>query len=122
MIDPKEIYSGKEEGFDLRFSRQGMFGKAIYFHNNAKYSDKYSFPYLQNDNNKMIEAKIFLLARVLIGDSIKQDYSEESKAFVMPPLKDEKEKIRYDSVYDDEGKVMIYNNLRAYPQYWILYK
>jgi len=41
--DPSLVYKG-EEGFDMRFSEGGMWGKAVYFAVNSSYSHNgYSF-------------------------------------------------------------------------------
>ena len=42
VTDPKSIYEG-EEGFDIRFSRAGMWGEAAYFAVNSSYSDIFSY-------------------------------------------------------------------------------
>lgn len=63
-IDPKLIYSGKE-GFDIRFSQGGMWGKANYFSPDASYSASSAY---QNDANEM---KQMFYARVMIGNTIK---------------------------------------------------
>ena len=39
---PLMIYSG-EEGFDMRFSNDGMWGRANYFAVNSSYSNGYAF-------------------------------------------------------------------------------
>ena len=39
---PEEIYKS-EEGFDMRFSRQGMWGQGNYFAVSAKYSCSYAY-------------------------------------------------------------------------------
>ena len=40
--NPKQIYDG-EEGFDMRFSNDGMWGQAIYFAAQASYSNDFAF-------------------------------------------------------------------------------
>ena len=40
--DPKQIYQA-EEGFDTRFSNEGMWGIAAYFAANSMYSDYYAY-------------------------------------------------------------------------------
>ena len=42
MTDPSLIYKG-EEGFDIKFSSAGLWGKGIYFAERASYSDQYAF-------------------------------------------------------------------------------
>lgn len=39
---PSDIYTG-EEGFDMRYSRAGMWGYALYFAKNSAYSNNYAF-------------------------------------------------------------------------------
>lgn len=39
---PSEIYMS-EEGFDMRFSNEGMWGRAVYFAQNSLYSNNYCF-------------------------------------------------------------------------------
>lgn len=41
--DPKLIY-GTENGLDLRFAKNGVWGQGIYFANNSRYSLNYSHP------------------------------------------------------------------------------
>jgi len=109
--DPKIIYSGIEEGFDMRYANtSGFFGVAIYFHENAIYSHDYR--YSENGVNLM------LVANVLIGDSI--NLTKIDQSLRLPPLKSESKQERYDSV-NSEGRYMIYNNFRAYPAYLIQY-
>ena len=40
--NPKDIYNG-EEGFDMKYSHKGMWGRGVYFARNAKYSDTYAY-------------------------------------------------------------------------------
>lgn len=60
---PEKIYSTLE-GFNIGFSRSGLWGKGLYFAETAKYSDKYS--YADSDGNKGI-----FLVLVSIGKSHK---------------------------------------------------
>ena len=41
-VDPKTIWES-EQGLDMRFSRDGMYGQGIYFADNASYSHRYAF-------------------------------------------------------------------------------
>jgi len=54
--DPVEIYNG-EYGFDMRFSRKGLWGRALYFAEDAEYSNAYAYSL----GNK----KHFFLAKVV---------------------------------------------------------
>jgi hypothetical protein len=40
--NPDEIIMG-EEGFDMRYSAEGLWGRAVYFAVNASYSNDYSY-------------------------------------------------------------------------------
>ena len=46
--DPKLIYDS-EEGLDMRFSKNGMWGVGIYFAVNSEYSNSYAFRAPQNE-------------------------------------------------------------------------
>lgn len=41
--DPQCIYQDSEEGFDMRYSNAGMWGKALYFAERSSYSHNYTF-------------------------------------------------------------------------------
>jgi hypothetical protein len=41
-MDPDIIIHG-EEGFDMKYSNSGMWGKGLYFAKNSKYSDPYGY-------------------------------------------------------------------------------
>ena len=115
---PDCIYTG-EEGFDMRFSAQGMWGMGNYFAVNASYSHDYAHTlargYLQ----------IFLV-RVVVGASYN---CPSNRSLRMPPEKQSKTTTmfgveRYDSVSGTTkgSKVyIIYDNLKAYPFYLITY-
>ena len=54
--DPLLIYDG-EEGFDMRFSANGMWGQAVYFAVNSSYSNSYAFN-APNGSKQMFYAKV----------------------------------------------------------------
>jgi len=111
--DPKLIYEGKEEGFDMRFAQDGMWGRAIYFHTNASFSNDFRFTTNSRTN-------IMLLAKVLVGN-IATRKNDSSLRF--PPFLENSKKDRYDSIKSNfDERYMIYNNLRAYPAFIIEYK
>ena len=119
---PAESICNSEEGFDMRFSREGLWGQANYFAKNASYSDGYAY-YIGNGGMKEI-----MLAQVLTGDS---HQCKPDKSLRMPPEKnsrgsDRESKFiqRYDSVCGmaNNCKVyMTYCNENAYPAYIIKY-
>ena len=127
-INERELFHGSrkcrahiiydsEEGFDMRYSSQGMWGKANYFAEKASYSNSYA--YELTDGSREI-----LLAKVLTGDSCK--CASDRNLFV-PPLKGVQTRFqqeRYDTVEGETGgsKVfMTYLNDKAYPAYLIVY-
>jgi len=117
--DPKEIYEGNDS-FDMRLSRDGMWGRGNYFAVNALYSDGYAHHQRQGNLKKL------LLAQVLTGIS----YFSPPIRFTRPPLCNATTgqvgtvQRRYDSVCGQTGGSMVYityeNNL-AYPAYIIAY-
>eukprot|EP01022_Parablepharisma_sp_SALTPOND_P027110 TRINITY_DN6578_c0_g1_i1.p1 TRINITY_DN6578_c0_g1~~TRINITY_DN6578_c0_g1_i1.p1 ORF type:complete len:1139 (+),score=43.24 TRINITY_DN6578_c0_g1_i1:93-3419(+) len=109
---PSEIFKGKEEGFDMRFSKAGYWGIGIYFAVNAKYSHNYAYA-CGGGKQQM------LLANVLIGESY---ISDKNKKIRIPPVNPNRKGERYDSVRSKEGGIyVLYKNSRAYPQYLITY-
>ena len=116
--DPRKILYDCQEGFDMRFSSQGMWGQATYFAVNARYSD--SFAHTNTNGQKEI-----FLAKVLTGDSC---LSDPDSSLRMPPLKPSTEgeqlRVRYDTVAGFTGGFqvyMTYDNQKAYPAYLITY-
>ena len=118
--EPAEKICRSEEGFDMRFSREGMWGQANYFAVKASYS--HGFAHNGANGYEMI------LAKVLTGDSY---YSPSDSTLRMPPEKhqhstgeNQLQQVRYDSVNGmTNGSVvyMTYSNDRAYPAYIITY-
>ena len=118
----EKIYDS-EEGFDMRFSSQGMWGQANYFAADASYSNAYACE--KTNGNKEL-----LLAKVLTGDS----YTCRSDPTLrMPPEKPttshsdsnvQLKQLRYDTVNGvtkDTQVFMTYSNDKAYPAYLIVY-
>ena len=116
--DPRAIYDS-EEGFDMRFSAQGMWGQANYFAVNANYSHSYS----HTDSSGQMT---MFLAKVLTGDNF---YCSSDRSLRMPPLKSsaggvQLGQVRYDTVTGVTGGsavYMTYDNQKAYPAYLITY-
>ena len=111
--DPSTIYQDEEESFDLVYANDGMWGRGLYFAENASYSAAYAYNSPQN-------TKIFILARVMIGDSITL---EPDNTLRKAPLRqDTMSQIKYESVkghsYGSEIYVL-YHMRRAYPEYLI---
>ena len=127
-INEKDLFHGSrmrrahyiydsEEGFDMRYSSEGMWGQANYFAEKASYSNSYACE-LTDGNREM------LLAKVLTGDSCK---CASDKTLRLPPLKGSQTRFhqeRYDTVEGETrgSKVyMTYSNDKAYPAYLIVY-
>lgn len=118
--DPKLIYEG-EDGFDMRYSAQGMWGLANYFAVNASYS--HSYAYTRSDGSRQM-----FLVKVLTGDSL---HCSSNQSLRMPPEKQgmgsgnlQFAKARYDTVTGTTGGsqvFMTYDNDKAYPAYLIQY-
>ena len=126
---PEEIYKS-EEGFDMRFSRKGMWGQGNYFAE----SDQYSCSYAYGDSvhsslfcrycGSYSRTKQMFLAKVLTGDSY---YSSSDQSLCMPPYKSStsSEKVCYDTVngVTQGSKIYItYSNDKAYLLYLIYFK
>ena len=119
--DPKEIYKG-DSSFDIKFSRQGLWGKGNYFAVNASYSHSYAYSVHDTGMKKL------LVAFVLTGLSY---HSNQDRSLTMPPYRSEQDdlsgriKRRYHSVNGVTGGTTVYitydNNL-AYPAYVITYQ
>ena len=140
--DPKDIYED-EDGFDVRCSRGGMWGRANYFAVNSSYSDRYShpvhslsysahpvrslnsflstgYPSLNDSLGAFRQKKQIFLARVLVGESFRCDSNHDLHK---PPFK-HGTKEKYDSVsgYTGGSEVyMTYDNSHSYPAYLITY-
>ena len=128
IINEKELFHGSrkcrahmiydsEEGFDMRYSSEGMWGQANYFAEKANYSNSYACELM--DGNREI-----LLAKVLTGESCR---CASDRSLRLPPLKGSQTRFqqeRYDTVEGETGgsKVyMTYTNDKAYPAYLIVY-
>ena len=115
-----ETICASEVGFDMRYSREGMWGQANYFAVKAEYSDTYAY---RDDQSGLKE---LILAKVLAGDSYE---CLPDKSLKFPPEKpaagdSQLKQVRYDSVSGTThgSKVyMTYSNEKAYPAYIITY-
>ena len=119
---PEQIYRG-DEGFDMRFSGDGLWGRGNYFAVNSSYSN--SFAYRTNSGAKQMFA-----AWVLIGNSITlpPDSTLTKPPFIMDKSGNQETvqvQRRYDSVNGTTGGTRVYityDNEHAYPAYLITYK
>ncbi len=120
--DPQLIYDSGE-GFDMRYSRIGMWGRANYFAEDASYSNSYA--HCASDGSKEI-----FLATVLTGDSCS---TSPDSSLRMPPKKRSSSssgkvqfsEMRYDTVRGvtaGSTVFMTYDNHSAYPVYLIQYR
>ncbi len=113
---PEKIYKS-EQGFDFRFSSNGMWGTGTYFAVNASYSYNYSYSAGQY--------KEMLLASVLTGDTHRCPPDGTLKK---PPIKPRKADSFEDELYDSvsghtrgSDVFIIYDHEKAYPCYVISY-
>ena len=108
---PSNIYKD-EEGFDMRFSRAGMWGNGNYFAVNASYSDNYA--HRTPDGTQQM-----FLAKVLTGRSIELPPDNTLR---LPPIL--QGNTRYDTVNGETNGSRVYitySNDKAYPFYLISY-
>ena len=63
---PIAIYKS-EEGFDMRFSKAGMWGLANYFAKNASYSNYYAFKDTTNGTRQLFCAKVLIGKASVLG-------------------------------------------------------
>jgi hypothetical protein len=111
--DPKVIYEDKQDGFMFQHSQAGMWGRGIYFAENASYSDGYA-------HNCGGGQKSFMLTKLLSGE---ETHIPSDGSLKMCP--DKPGGGRYDTVTGDTGgsKVyIVYENGRALPEYLVTYK
>lgn len=117
---PLEIVCG-EDGFDIRHSKGGTWGHAIYLSDSAQYSDKFAHRTASGE-------RVIVIAKALIGESYDAG-TDRQKELRMPPVKQRSVQnmlnVKYDSVsgITQTCRVyMLYNNDRAYPMYIVQYK
>ena len=59
-VTSPEVIFQSEEGFDLRFSNNGYWGRAVYFAKNSFYSNAYCYTNVKEGNRQMFYAKVNL--------------------------------------------------------------
>ena len=76
--EPSIIYKG-EEGFDVIYSSEGMWGKGLYFALNASYSHLYAHKHANGDRG-------MFLSLVNVGKVANVEYDEDvTRRFRSPP-------------------------------------
>ena len=93
----------------MKFAKEGMWGKGIYFAKNAGYSNDY-YPHIHEDGNRGI-----FLACVVLGQT---KYMNPQKDLIQPPP-------GFDSVSGNtrgSDVYIIYANKKAYPQFYVKYE
>ena len=117
---PLEIASG-EDGFDVRLSKGGSWGHAIYLSECALYTDKFA-------HHTATGEKEIVIAKALIGEAF--DFgTERNRTLKAPPIKTRSMQnmvnIKYDSIAGitkNSRVYMLYENNRTYPAYIVRYK
>ena len=116
---PEQIYEG-DSGFDIRYSRDGLWGRGNYFAVKSVYSLDYS--HTTKDGYQQM-----LVARVLTGAS----FRSAPHRFQVPPLREGtgqwqgEVQRRYDSVQGETNGSTVYityDNDHSYPEYLITFK
>ena len=135
-LNPDIIYNDQQDGFMTNYSRQGLYGRGIYFADRFSYSDCYSYRVqtgLQppDPDQQYQENREIFLVKLLVGKAVKMDHKKNEIAcreLVAPPEITEGGGIKYDTVTgevgDGEYKTKIhvaYENGRAFPKYLIRY-
>ena len=118
--DPMVICMG-EDGFDLRLSKKGSWGCALYFSENIMYADK--FAHITSEGNREV-----LITNVLVGEAY--DFGTlHNQELKMLPIKQQSKQnltnIKYDSVSGitkDTRVYMIYEAHKTYPAYVVNYQ
>lgn len=118
--DPMEIACG-EDGFDIRQSKGGKWGKAVYFAESAKYSDKFAYYTPSGD-------KEIIVSQTLIGEAFDHG-TLTNRVLKFPPIREDDlqtlRKVKYDSVSaicNNTRVYMLYDNYKAYPLYLVRYR
>jgi len=115
-VDPKRIYDGYYENFDVACADAGLWGKGVHFATDAFYST--SHVYKNND-----ESCSMLVAEVAVGNYYDYGTNNDNSLLYPPNLPNNNYK-RYDSVSGiTEGTrvYIIYNSNQAYSKYLITY-
>ena len=109
---PDQIYES-EDGLDIRFARQGMYGTGIYFADNAQYSHSYTY----RDQQGLFQ---MFVCFVLPGHSCHDPPDRQNLR--IPPLIKAGSVERFDTVCNaDKSHVITYANSKAYPAYLVKY-
>ena len=108
---PNLIYE-TETGFDPRFSNSGMYGRGIYFADNANYSSAYAHSAGKGSFQ-------MFLGLVLVGETVALPPGQ----YDLPPLKNGSLTERYDSINNSSsGHYIVYDTIKSYPGYLITYQ
>jgi len=115
-VDPKKIYDGYYENFDVAHANAGLWGKGVYFATDASYSHIYA----HRNNDGMCS---MLVANVAVGNYY--DYGTKyDTSLIHPPNLPNNNYKRYDSVSGiTQGTrvYIIYSSNQAYSKYLITY-
>ena len=116
--DPKIIYEG-EEGFNVIYSSDGMWGKGLYFAQDASYSHKYAH---QHENG----VRGMFLSLLNVGKIANVQYKENvTRKFRSPPNQMDsvkgQAKYKFGGELTDSDVIVVYANKKAYPMYYVLY-
>ena len=113
--NPMELVDRTTSGLSTQYASEScMWGKGVYFAENASYSINYSF----SENN----CRYMLYCKVFVGEYIEMPPKQSLKE---PPYRDEARRIMYDSVKGNTGGsdvYILYENNRNYPFYLVEFK
>ena len=117
--DPNVLVDLTKQCLSTQYANDScLWGRGIYFAENASYSHNYSY----SKNSPGRQTNIFLYCKVFVGEHVEL---KPDKNLREPPIRSEKGKIRFDSVKGDAaGSVIyvVYGNNQSYPYYMVEYE
>lgn len=138
-VDPSAIYTDRQDGFMMQYSRSGLWGRGIYFAEKSSYSYSYSYqPWLGaagfllssspragavDEEREMFLTKLLVGKEVLMNREESPQKAAECKKLIIPPV-DPATNLKYNTVtgYTAGSQVwVVYENGRAYPDYLVRY-
>jgi len=128
-LEPSVIYNDKQDGFMMQYSREGFWGRGIYFADKSCYSHHYSYsPSPDTPHRKGAESneREMFLSKLLIGNQtfIRREGKELYCSSLTVPPNDPATNMKYNTVAGHTGGSdvwIVYENGRAYPDYLVRY-
>ncbi len=128
LLEPSIIYTDTQDGFMMQCSRQGLWGRGLYFATKSSYSDSYSYTPDEEETQHGDEREMFL-AKLLVGNAVEMNRDEspakaaDCKSLTRPPINPDTG-LKFNTVTGWTGGShvwVVYENGRAYPDYLVRY-